>query len=59
MSQVLGGESCLFNPGFQLLIEFIEAAAEGAVGLGKLGQYCSQTGPEDAGVGTRKEPCGA
>ena len=27
--------------------------------MGKLGQYSSQAGPEDAGVGARKEPCGA
>ena len=41
------------------MIEFIEGAAEGAVGLGKLGQYSAEPRPEDAGVGARKEPCGA
>jgi hypothetical protein len=29
MSQVLGGQFRLLNPGLHLLIEFIEAAAEG------------------------------
>ena len=46
----------MLDPSCDLLIKFIEAAPERGVGWGKLWQYGSESGAENAAVGSGAEP---
>ena len=56
MSQVLSGYFCLLDPRCDLLIKFVEAAPERAVGWRELRQYGSESRAENAAVGSSAEP---